>query len=447
VLSALLETVRAAARWRWPRGPRPARAAFKARSGVRVRRHRLLVIPNPLVQRLQALSVTDPFAYTRISVWKGALSMMLDHPWLGIGLGQYEYVSTRYAFAIPTHWAKHSRVAENAHSEYLQAGAEMGLPGLLLALGALALAVLAVVRRLRQLPRSSWGPVATLGSAAVSIAAQSAVDFPLHGPPAALARAAGSGLRCTAPGGLPSRFASARVRRRRQARRCCWRGGRRPVLGFWHFLGGSALRETCCEWAWSSAAPPRPTPGSAAPQPGLPSTSSAPSPRARQSSVQGTSPAKAADAQQALYHLNYAADSTPTSTSTRQPRQATTLARREPPGQGGARHFGTPPNWRLQLPSTRIGLLDELGDLEGAKVAFRRAVAMKSTTCAGGSISAPSTRAGRPSGAQAFSRNALAEGAGLVPTHPRRNCLLPNRLFHNELKKIRAHEHQGGRSS
>ena len=54
--------------------------------------------------------------------------MMLDHPWVGIGLGQYEYISTRYAFPIETHWAKYTRVAENAHSEYLQAGAESVCP-------------------------------------------------------------------------------------------------------------------------------------------------------------------------------------------------------------------------------------------------------------------------------------------------------------------------------
>ena len=67
--------------------------------------------------------------------------MMRDHPWLGIGLGQFEYVATRYASRWQTHWAKYTRTAENPHSEYLQAGAEMGVPCLLAVLVAVGLLV------------------------------------------------------------------------------------------------------------------------------------------------------------------------------------------------------------------------------------------------------------------------------------------------------------------
>ena len=52
------------------------------------------------VERLAALPEGDPFAFSRLAIWKSAGAMMLDHPWLGVGLGQYEFVSPRYAFPV-----------------------------------------------------------------------------------------------------------------------------------------------------------------------------------------------------------------------------------------------------------------------------------------------------------------------------------------------------------
>ena len=174
------------------------------------------------------------------------LSMMLDHPWVGIGLGQYEYVSTRYAFPIETHWAKYTRVAENAHSEYLQAGAELGVPGLLVALGVVALLAHAAVRA----------------------------------PARAAARLVGAG-----------RDAAGRRRRRSRSRpRSISPCTRRP--------------RRCCSCCWppgcaSTASPARSAPSPSASAPSTPwprvwSLSCSPSPRRARSSASGTTSAASA---------------------------------------------------------------------------------------------------------------------------------------------------------
>jgi O-antigen ligase/tetratricopeptide (TPR) repeat protein len=146
----------------------------------------LLVIPNPWLDRLRTLPGGDVFAYTRLSIWKSAAAMMLDHPWIGVGLGQFEYNSPRYAFPLVKHWAKTTRVAENAHCEYLQVGAEMGVVGLLLFLGAAVFLAVVTVRRLRSLPPGERGAAVTFLAALAAVLSHAAVDFTLHTPPASL---------------------------------------------------------------------------------------------------------------------------------------------------------------------------------------------------------------------------------------------------------------------
>jgi O-antigen ligase len=91
----------------------------------------LVMIPNPLINRLKQAQVTDVYAYSRFSMWKSALSMLRDHPLFGIGLGNFGYFSYRYAFPVEGAWAKYARVARYAHNELLHLGAEMGIPGIL----------------------------------------------------------------------------------------------------------------------------------------------------------------------------------------------------------------------------------------------------------------------------------------------------------------------------
>lgn len=424
----------------------------------------LLAIPNPLFQRLRALPHTDNFAFTRIAVWKSALAMMLDHPWVGIGLGQYEYVSTRYAFPIETHWAKYTRVAENAHSEYLQAGAELGVPGILVALGVVVLMSRAAYARLRALPRAAWGPIATLLAAGATIAVQAAVDFPLHTPSSAvLLLLLAAGLRLHGVTGT-ERTISLHVRpfyavSVALVALVLAAAAARPVVGFWHYLGGIGAPRNLLKEKWClEEAPRRQVPiAESVRLLGLASRfdgTNAPYHRAIgsqlfQSFLRGEG--GPGFLQQSLFHLNYAAELNPNQFqyAVNLGQALTSLARREPPGRerlavalGHYRHAAELAPFQL-LPWTEIGLLaDELGDVAAAETAFRRAVAIEEYYLRGWfNLGTFYARRGRLAEArEAFGRGAaLAEKAPtLRPTTNAEIELIaikPN-VFYQELKKI-----------
>ena len=424
----------------------------------------LLAIPNPLLQRLQSLPQTDNFAFTRLAIWKSAWSMMLDHPWVGIGLGQYEYISTRYAFPIETHWAKYTRVPENAHCEYLQAGAELGVPGLLVALGVIALLGWASVARLRTLPRASWGPIATLLAAGAAIAVHAAVDFPLHTPSSALLLVLlAAGLRLHGVTG-PEHTVSFRVRPFYTVSACLIALvlaliAARPVVGFWYYLGGIGAPRNLLREKWAlEEAPRKELPLEESTRLiGLAARidfSNAPYRRALgsqyfQQYLRGEGGPAAL--KQALYHLNYAAELNPNQFqyAVNLGQAMTSLARRDPPGRerleaalAHYRHAAELAPFELQV-LTQIGLLaDELGDAPAAEAAFRRAVAIEEYFLRGwfnlGTFYARHARL--PEAREAFGRGAaLAEKApALVPTTAGEVGLLAIKptVFYNELSKI-----------
>lgn len=440
------------------------RSSRAAVAGVAAAALALFLIPNPFLQRLQSLPQTDNFAFTRLSIWKSAWSMMLDHPWFGIGLGQFQYVSTRYAFPVTTHWAKYTRVAENAHSEYLQAGAELGVPGLLVALGVVTLLALAVARRLRTLPRASWGPIAALAAAGASIAAQAAVDFPLHTPPAALLLVLlAAGLRLNGVTG-PERVVTLHARPAYVAAAVLVAlllaaAAVRPVLGFYCFLGGIGAPRDLLNEKWALEKAPR------ADQPQAESlrllglaaridSTNAPYHRALgshlfQAYLRGEGGVDSL--RQSLYHLNYAAGLNPNQFqySVNLGQAMISLARLEPPGRarleaalGHYRHAAELAPFQLHV-WTEIGLLaDELGDAVAAEAAFRRTVASEEYFLRGWlNLGRFYARHGRLDAArEAFGRGAaLAEKAqALAPTTDAEVELLAIEpaVFYNELEKI-----------
>ena len=448
------------------------RSSRAAAAGISALVAALLLIPNPFVQRLQTLPQTDNFAFTRLSIWKSAWTMMIDHPWLGIGLGQFEYVSTRYAFPVTTHWARYTRVAENAHSEYLQAGAELGIPGLLLVLGVVALLAQAAVRRLRTLPRASWGPIVTLLAAIVSIAVHAAVDFPLHTPPAALLLVIlAAGLRLNGVTG-PERVVSLRVRPVYAGAAVLVAlllavSAARPVLGFSYFLAGiGAPRDLFHEKRSLQEAPRADLPPAEAlrliGRAARVDSTNAPYRRALGSHLfQGFLRGEGGPGalSQALFQLNYAAELNPNQYQyqVNLGQAMTTLARRDPPGRdhleaalGHYRRAAELAPFQLQI-WTDIGLLtDEMGDVAAAEAAFRRAVAIEEYYLRGWfNLGTFYARRGRLAEArEAFGRGAaLAEKApSLLPTTKAEIELLAIKpaVFYNELKKIEAQEHAGG---
>lgn len=430
----------------------------------------LLAIPNPLVQRLQSLPHTDAFAFTRLSIWKSAWSMMLDHPWLGVGLGQYEYVSPRYAFPVGTHWAKYTHIAENAHSDYLQAGAELGVPGLLAACAGTLLLAVAALRRLRGLAPGSRGPVATLLAGAVSIAAHSVVDFPLLTPPAALLLvllAAGMRLHGVF---LWERAVSFSVRPV-YAAACALVAlllagfAVRPVLGFWYFLGSIGAPQNLLLEKWSLESAPR-TPPPPAESLRLVRMAAridygnAPYRRALGNRLfQGYLAGEGGSEvlRQALFEMHFAAELNPN--NHRYPMDLgsvkVALARRHSNSRWQLRealaHYRrgaelAPFNPGIQ---EQIGLLaDEVGEAPAAQSALRRAVQLEEYYLGGWlNLGAFYARHGRVAEArEAFVHGAaLAEkAAALVPSSEAERALLAFKpeVFYDELKKLESQGRQ-----
>jgi O-antigen ligase len=71
--------------------------------------------------------------YSRRDIWSATSQLIKDHPWLGVGLGAYQFAYTRYDQSSGT-----QRV-EQAHNDYLQIVADAGSIGGLIALAFLIL--------------------------------------------------------------------------------------------------------------------------------------------------------------------------------------------------------------------------------------------------------------------------------------------------------------------
>jgi putative inorganic carbon (HCO3(-)) transporter len=96
-------------------------------------------LPQPIAQRLTgfmafigvsdtaAIEVTDEnyAALERLAHWQSALEMWRDHPWLGVGFGNYGAAYSQYALA------KWPAALGHAHNYYLNIAAETGLLGLI----------------------------------------------------------------------------------------------------------------------------------------------------------------------------------------------------------------------------------------------------------------------------------------------------------------------------
>jgi O-antigen ligase len=85
------------------------------------------LVPFLTVKDVRGMEVTDAnyAVLERMAHWQAAVSMWADHPWFGVGIGNYEVAYPRYA--LPT-W---NEPLGHAHNYYLNIGAEAGLAGLL----------------------------------------------------------------------------------------------------------------------------------------------------------------------------------------------------------------------------------------------------------------------------------------------------------------------------
>jgi len=105
------------------------------------------------VTDVRGVEVTDAnFAVLeRMAHWQAALDMWTDHPWLGVGIGNYEPIYDRYA--LPS-WPL---PLGHAHNYYLNIAAEAGVVGLAAYLFLIASALVGAWRATRRSSGWLWG--------------------------------------------------------------------------------------------------------------------------------------------------------------------------------------------------------------------------------------------------------------------------------------------------
>jgi len=120
-------------------------------------------VPYLGVSDVRGVEVTDAnFAVIeRVAHWQAAWKMWTDHPWLGVGVGNYEPVYTRYA--LPQ-W---QLPLGHAHNYYLNIAAETGIVGLGAYLSLWGVALLQTWRLVRR--GSGWELGVALGVLGVVI--------------------------------------------------------------------------------------------------------------------------------------------------------------------------------------------------------------------------------------------------------------------------------------
>lgn len=156
------------------------------------------LLPTPVnspLMRLITVGGKDPYAYTRISIWKSALSIIKDHPFLGTGLGTFSDAFPGYSFPVKGVFARFGKKASFAHNEYLQIASEMGI----FALGIFIWLLCAFFKKAKEILKNlqgkeEYGLVIGLVAGIVGVLIHSSVDFPLHAPAVAIILSINAGI-------------------------------------------------------------------------------------------------------------------------------------------------------------------------------------------------------------------------------------------------------------
>ena len=78
------------------------------------------------------LSARDQRTFTnRFDLWDSAAQMMFDYPFTGVGMSMYRTAVSQEAYQIE-YYVQRGTVPPHAHNEWLQMGADLGIPGFLM---------------------------------------------------------------------------------------------------------------------------------------------------------------------------------------------------------------------------------------------------------------------------------------------------------------------------
>jgi O-antigen ligase len=141
---------------------------------------------DPLAARLRSL-VSARYPDGRVSdggrtmIWRLTGRLIADHPWAGVGAGNFPIRLPEYYAAPEAAMAEvHTDTWSRPHNDFLQVAAEKGLPGLLAFVGVFVAAFVSAAATVRRAAADAARLVVFLGSAVASYLAFSCFDFPLE---------------------------------------------------------------------------------------------------------------------------------------------------------------------------------------------------------------------------------------------------------------------------
>ena len=134
------------------------------------------------------LRFSDENIASRILTWHGALNMVRDNPWRGVGLGDFYATSPAYWSAYHQRmFVEEVKVVRRAHNDFLETAAETGIPGLAAFLLVLTVAGVLLGRRVgKEEDFGSRAVLAGVGASLAGVSAQTLFTFGLQNASSAL---------------------------------------------------------------------------------------------------------------------------------------------------------------------------------------------------------------------------------------------------------------------
>lgn len=90
----------------------------------------LLLFPNSLRDRLLH-GERDIYAFQRVRIWQRSYQVFRDHPFSGVGLKNFEFISSPYNFPVEDAVGRYAKKIEIPHNQYLLVACHSGLPALI----------------------------------------------------------------------------------------------------------------------------------------------------------------------------------------------------------------------------------------------------------------------------------------------------------------------------
>ncbi|MEE2753316.1 MAG: O-antigen ligase family protein, partial [Candidatus Latescibacterota bacterium] len=112
----------------------------------------------------------------RVWWWRSTFEMITDHPWIGVGLTNWEKIYPNYK--AKELWAATNRFPRRPHNDYLWVWAELGTLGFTAYLGMFTFLAYAAVSSARSLNLKSYGLVVAALAGVVAIQGHSLFSFP-----------------------------------------------------------------------------------------------------------------------------------------------------------------------------------------------------------------------------------------------------------------------------